>query len=97
MKNKSFLFIASSLIVLFSVQIVISKRRPMRRPNRGKIIKAMDTNKDGKISKKEWNSFHENLFKKQDKNSNGYLEKDELRPQRRKEKPLEKESDAFFE
>ncbi len=43
------------------------------------MFQQMDANHDGKISKKEWLSFHENLFNGIDKNRDGFITKDEVR------------------
>jgi Ca2+-binding EF-hand superfamily protein len=50
-------------------------------PRHGKSpVEMMDTNGDGNISKAEWTAFQEKMFKEMDKNADGYLSDDELRP-----------------
>ena len=39
----------------------------------------MDTNRDGKISKKEWMAAQERQFNRLDKNGDGFITKDEVR------------------
>ena len=39
----------------------------------------MDTNKDGKISKAEWDAFHARIFSEIDKNGDGSLDQAEFR------------------
>lgn len=41
-------------------------------------LKKMDTDKDGKISKAEFDKKHEDKFTKMDKNSDGFLSQEEL-------------------
>ena len=38
----------------------------------------MDTNKDGKISKKEFAEHHDAMFAKKDTNKDGFIDKDEM-------------------
>ena len=38
----------------------------------------MDTNKDGKISKKEFTMHHDAMFAKMDANKDGFIDKDEM-------------------
>ena len=49
-----------------------------------------DTNKDGKISKDEWIAFHTKMFQKMDKNGDGLLDEDEMRPPRPEDRDEEK-------
>lgn len=44
-----------------------------------RMFQDMDTNHDGKISKKEWMDFQEKQFKRLDKNGDGFITKDEVR------------------
>ena len=44
-----------------------------------RMFQDMDTDHDGKISKKEWMDFHEKQFKRFDKNGDGFITKDEVR------------------
>jgi hypothetical protein len=43
-------------------------------------LKKMDADKDGKISLQEWQDFHAKKFKDKDKNGDGFLSGDELKP-----------------
>jgi len=43
------------------------------------MFREMDTDHDGKISKKEWMAFQEKQFKRFDKNGDGFITKDEVR------------------
>ena len=44
-----------------------------------RMFQDMDTNHDGKISKKEWFAFYERIFNGIDKNGDGFLTRDEVR------------------
>ncbi len=44
-----------------------------------RMFQDMDTNRDGKISKKEWLAFYERIFEGIDKNRDGFLTRDEVR------------------
>ena len=46
---------------------------------KGGPAKMMDTNKDGTISRAEWDAFHAGMFQKMDKNSDGSLSEDEMK------------------
>jgi hypothetical protein len=48
-------------------------------------FESMDTDKDDKISEAEWTAFHAKMFKDMDKNGDGYLTEEELRPPREKD------------
>ena len=41
-------------------------------------IESMDRNKDGKVSKSEFNRFHASMFSKMDTNKDGYLSDSEM-------------------
>lgn len=43
------------------------------------MFQAMDTNHDGKISKKEWMAFQEKQFNQIDKNGDGFITRDEIK------------------
>jgi len=43
-------------------------------------FKMLDTDKDGKVSQKEWEDFHAKMFKDMDKNGDGFLSDDEMKP-----------------
>jgi Ca2+-binding EF-hand superfamily protein len=43
------------------------------------MFREMDTDHDGKISKKEWMDFQEKQFRLIDKNGDGFITKDEVR------------------
>ncbi len=43
------------------------------------MFREMDTDHDGRISKKEWDAFHEKQFKRLDKNGDGFITKDEVK------------------
>jgi hypothetical protein len=45
----------------------------------GKMLEKMDTDKDGKISKQEWQLHHEAMFSKMDADQDGFLTKDEMK------------------
>jgi hypothetical protein len=52
-------------------------------PHPGKSpVEMMDTDGDGKVSKAEWTAFHAKMFMDMDKDGDGYLSDDELRPPR---------------
>jgi hypothetical protein len=55
-----------------------------------RMFQDMDTNKDGKISKKEWMAAQERQFKRLDRNGDGFITRDEIRAdmmERMKEPP----------
>jgi len=37
-----------------------------------------DANKDGKVSKEEWDKHHDTMFEKMDTNKDGVIDKDEI-------------------
>src|SRR5690348_4645322 len=49
-----------------------------------KAFEAMDTNKDGKISKEEFNAHKDAMFRKMDTNGDGYISKEEMMAMRHK-------------
>ena len=44
----------------------------------GNMMSKMDSDKDGKISKKEFLEYHEEKFKKKDLNNDGFIDADEI-------------------
>ena len=83
------IFIIISLFLIVGVFIYISFRRSHRRPNhvehpkpRGippHEMKKIDANRDGKITIKEWDNHHKEIFARLDKNEDGVLDKDEVK------------------
>jgi hypothetical protein len=57
---------------------------PMHKGDKGRCpmghFKMMDADKDGKVSQKEWEEFHAKMFKNMDKNGDGFLSEDEMKP-----------------
>jgi len=50
----------------------------MKGPMHGKMLEKMDTDKDGKISKTEWQAHHDEMFAKLDADKDGSITKDEF-------------------
>lgn len=83
-----------SLAFTFAAAIAAAAfARPPRHDGRGgpPPFEKMDTDKDGKISKAEWEADHAKRFSEMDKNGDGFLDKDEMRPPRRMREPAGKE------
>ncbi|MFH0974210.1 MAG: hypothetical protein V1874_00335 [Spirochaetota bacterium] len=78
--KRTIIFTASLLLFAFFASAAIG------RPGGGGKgpFEAMDTDKDEKISEAEWTAFQAKMFKEMDKNGDGYLSDDELRPPRSK-------------
>lgn len=87
---KKFFTIASCLMLSFFFSAIAGAQPkgdssgPMHKGPMGRCpmghFKMMDTNKDGKISQKEWEDFHAKMFKDMDKNGDGVLTADEMKP-----------------
>ncbi|MFA6121469.1 MAG: hypothetical protein WCT35_07610 [Sideroxydans sp.] len=76
MKAISTLIVASSLFALSPlVQACPAKHHG---PHDGLCLQEMDKNKDGAVSKKEFEAFHADRFKEMDANKDGKLTDDEL-------------------
>jgi len=58
------------------------RKRPPRRPSN---LEKFDANKDGKLSLDEWLEHSKWRFKEMDRNKDGYIDKDEMGPQRRRD------------
>ena len=54
-------------------------------------FKKMDTDGDNKISKAEWDTFHENKFKELDKNSDGSITDEEMKSHHKEKMEKHKE------
>lgn len=57
-------------------------KRPGRGPGmkkHGMMFEKMDTDKDGKISKQEWQAHHEKMFSELDGDSDGSITKEEMK------------------
>jgi hypothetical protein len=77
--KKSIIFTAGILTII-TLLTVVSFAQP---PRNGKSpVEIMDTDGDSKISNAEWTAFHAKMFKEMDKNGDGYLSDNELRPSR---------------
>ena len=48
-------------------------------PMHGKMMEKMDTDKDGKISKQEWQAHHETMFTQLDADKDGFVTKEEMK------------------
>lgn len=90
---KAFLYL---FIIFFAAscnaQSKDSSRRDQKPPNPEQIIKDLDVNKDGKISKKEANGPLAKDFDAIDSNSDGYITLEELKKApkpKRRERPRE--------
>lgn len=52
----------------------------------GNMMSKIDSDKDGKISKKEFLNYHEDKFKRKDLNNDGFIDKDEMQKLMKKHK-----------
>lgn len=57
----------------------------------GEHFKKMDTDGDKKISKEEWQKFHDGMFQEMDKDADGSISFDELKEKRMDQKDKMKE------
>ncbi len=53
-------------------------------PMHGKMMEKMDTDKDGKISKQEWQAHHESMFTQLDADKDGFVTKEEMKAHHQK-------------
>ena len=82
----------ATLVFFFSFSLTAMHhpggKKHKRGKHRGKHMKRMlqkiDTNKDGKISKQEWSTHHEQRFAEIDANKDGNLTKEEFKAFRKK-------------
>lgn len=74
------------LVVLLAAFTLSAHEKKMSR----KMLEGMDTDKDKKISKQEWQAFHDKRFAEIDKNGDGFLTKDEFKAQRKEMKKKHK-------
>lgn len=86
MKIKTFAFITGAVFafslaatVFAQTQNTCPRGQRMNRPNCQQHLRIMDTNNDGKVSRDEWNAFHQKMFQNKDANNDGFLTQDELR------------------
>lgn len=78
------------VVALLAIAIIpaAQAKKGEKRDGRGKgmmmkhMLEKMDTDKDGKISKAEWQSHHEQKFTEIDANNDGQLETDEFKKHR---------------
>ncbi|UJX42781.1 EF-hand domain-containing protein [Desulfovibrio sp. JY] len=49
-----------------------------RAPDPSRLFSAMDKDKNGRVTLEEWRNFHENEFRRLDKNDDGVLTRDEM-------------------
>ncbi|EFL49479.1 conserved hypothetical protein [Solidesulfovibrio fructosivorans JJ]] len=49
-----------------------------RAPNPSRLFSAMDKDNNGRVTLEEWRNFHENEFRRLDKNDDGVLTRDEM-------------------
>lgn len=49
-----------------------------RAPDPSRLFTAMDKDKSGRVTLEEWRNFHENEFRRLDKNNDGVLTRDEM-------------------
>lgn len=95
---KKFFAGLSSLVLLFSFVMIAhaqpkgDRGGPMHKGDKGRCpmmghFKMMDTDKDGKVSQKEWEDFHSKMFNNMDKNGDGFLSEDEMKPPMDKKMP----------
>jgi Ca2+-binding EF-hand superfamily protein len=67
-------------VVVFSVSCSHHKGKSYKKGDRGmKMIEKMDTNKDGSVSKEEFQKAHEESFETVDANNDGKITKEELK------------------
>ncbi len=75
---KKFAFLALTVFLgVITVQAHDHKKMPR------KMLESIDTDKDKKISKQEWQAFHDKRFAEIDKDGDGFLTKDEFKAQRK--------------
>jgi Ca2+-binding EF-hand superfamily protein len=55
-----------------------------------KHFEEMDTNKDGKVSKEEWNAFHDTKFSSMDKDNDGFVTHEEFKAHKKEKKEKRK-------
>ncbi|HON79139.1 MAG TPA: hypothetical protein PK544_11660 [Spirochaetota bacterium] len=84
MKIKMFAVITGAVLAIsFTASAFAQNNCPrgkrMNRPNCQQHLRGMDTNNDGKVSRDEWNAFHQKMFQNKDANNDGFLTQDELR------------------
>lgn len=60
-------------------------------PHRGQVLEKLDTDGDGKISKAEFMVKHEERFARMDKDSDGFISKDEVKAAREQMKEKREE------
>lgn|GEM_PF-1644273 len=53
-------------------------------PMQGKMLEKMDTDKDGKVSKQEWQTHHETMFTQLDADKDGFVTKEEMKAHHQK-------------
>jgi hypothetical protein len=90
---KNTIILTAGFVMLFAIFVAITNARPPRPGGPGPFggpFELMDTDEDGKISEEEWNAYNAEMFKELDKNGNGYLTEEELRPPREKAKTGDK-------
>ena len=72
--NKLFIF----LLISFFTAGIMAHGGKKHGAGKKEMFQKMDQNKDGKISKEEWNAFHESRFTELDKNKDGSVTEEEL-------------------
>lgn len=78
--------ISKLLLSVFLATFALSAEKPEGKPGRkgpagmpGRMLEMMDTNKDGKVSKEEWQAHHDQRFTEMDTNKDGAITSAEVK------------------